>query len=145
MHGFLFQLRMDRFVVSVLNIPKGPLHGIFSDPENREVWSRPQGTKAFRTSDPQDEDTDNLEAQVPLTYSGDIGASHKGGTHEAARTRIALLAIDRASGGLRISLEVRDVPFRLLLRVTNQSVADLDIALIDDTTILRVRRGAQQE
>jgi hypothetical protein len=62
MHGFLFQLRMDRFVVSVLNSPKGPLHGIFSESENREVWSRRHGTKAFRTSDPQDEDADNLEA-----------------------------------------------------------------------------------
>ena len=121
------------------------LYGIFRDSENREVWSRLHGTKALRTSDPQDEDADNLEAHVPLTYNRDIGASHKGRMHEAARTRIALLAIDRANGSLRISFEVRDVPFRLHLRVTNQSVADLDIALIDDTAILRMRRGAQHQ
>jgi len=117
------------------------LYGIFRDSENREVWSRLHGAKAFRTSDPQDEDADNLKAHVSLTYSRDIGASHKGRTHEAARTRIALLAIDRANGGLRISFEVRDIPFRLFLRVTNQSVADFNIALIDATVILGVRRG----
>jgi hypothetical protein len=138
-------LRLERFEVSVLNRHTRPLNGILRDSENREVWSRRHGTKALRTSDAQDEDADNLEIYVPLTYRRDIGASHKGRTHEAARTRIALLAIDNANGGLHISFEVRDVPLRLFLRVTNQSVADLDIALIDDTAILRVRRGAQQQ
>jgi hypothetical protein len=142
MHGFHLEFRMDRFAMSVLNSPKGPLHGILRDSENREVWSRLHGTKSFRTSDSQDEDADNLEAHVPLTYNRDIGASHKGRTHEAARTRVTLLAIDRANGGLRISFEVRDVTFRLFLRVTNQSVADFDIALIDAAAILRARRGA---
>jgi hypothetical protein len=142
MHGFLFQARMDQFLVAALNSPKGLLYGILRDFENREVWSRLHGTKTVRTIDPQDEDADNLEGRVPLTYSRDIGTSDKSRTHDAARTRIVLLAIDRMGGGFRTSFEVRDVKFRLFLRVTNQSVADFDIAPSDAAVILRVRWGA---
>jgi hypothetical protein len=83
--------------MSLLNSPKDPLHGIFRDSESRKVWSWCHGTKAFRTSVPQDEDANNLEAYVPLTYSRDIGASHKGRAHEAARTRIAHRQADARS------------------------------------------------
>jgi hypothetical protein len=69
------------------------LYGIFRDSENREVWSRLHGTKAFRTSDPQDEDADNLEAHVSrgdLHKYGDRGRRdiRPGSTGRRLKTRL---------------------------------------------------------